>query len=444
MNSQEVRFTDAKLRAIPHPQEGRVEYWDTSCRGLKLRVGKRLKVFYAWGRVKTAGAKSKAFQHKIGEFSAIGVADAHERAFQIFRDAKNGIHPGEKLAADLEKLAEASRDKQKAKAKKGREQFANVATLYIEEYAKPTKRSWSEDARILDHDLLPSWGDRTIDDIEPVEVAELLRRIAKRAAKAKSSATGRGSPMANRTLACFRKVCNWAIANGYATRSPVNQGMARGEAGANRKRDFSDDDVRAIWSACDALPAHAAPAVRMLIVSGQRLSVVTGLRHSEIDREQRVWTIPGDAVGRSKNKLDHRVPLTGMLMELIDSLPQIDGVDHVFCSHHRGDKPLTIGSKLKGVLDSKCGLSDWTIQGLRGLVVTRMRRKPLRIDRDIVDMIEGRLPVDVQRKHYDSHDYLDEKREGLERWNDHLQEILDGVSAGEDDDTVVPFRGESA
>jgi len=436
MAKNEIRFTDAKLRALLHPVEGREEYWDTTCRGLKLRVGKRAKVFYAWGRVKTLGSRALPFHHKIGEFPAIGIADAHEKAFQVFRDASKGTHPAKKLAADLEKLAEEDRAKHKAEIKRDREKFSNVAALYIEDYAKPRKRSWGEDERILQRDLVPAWGNRTLDDIEPIEVTELLRKVAKRAAKSKQSATKRGAPMANRTLACLRKLYNWAIANGYATRSPINNGMARSEKDASRKRIFEDAEIRAIWKASGALPAHALPAVRMLIASGQRLSVVSGMKHSELDRENSIWTIPGDEVGRSKSKLEHKVPLTDLMLELIDSVPQVEGVDHVFCSHHRGDKPLTLGNKLKRTLDDECGFNDWTFQGLRGLVVTRMRREPLRIDRDIINLIEGRRPSDVQSQHYDSHDYLDEKREGLERWNNHLRRILDDDGDKATDDNV--------
>ena len=34
----------------------------------------------------------------------------------------------------------------------------------------------------------------------------------------------------------------------------------------------------------------------------------------------------------------------------------------------------------------------------------------------------------VQRRHYDSNDYMDEKREALQRWNDHLLQIIDNAA----------------
>lgn len=443
MAKNEFKFTDAKLKAISHPSEGREEYWDTSCRGLKLRVGKRAKVWYVWGRAKAHGTRTKAlpFHHKIGEYPAFSLADAHEEAYSIFRDAGKGIHPREKRASDFERLAEDERAKRKAAQKQDREKFTNVAEIFIEDYAKREKRSWKEDQRVLEKDFIPQWGDRTLDDIEPVEITTRLREIERRAKKAKNS--NDGSTALNNSLACIRKLYNWAIANGYATRSPINKGMARGTKGKTRKRDFSDEEVRAIWNACDALPAHAAPAIRLLIVSGQRRGVVMGAMHSEIERANRVWTVSGDAVGRSKNKLDHKIPLTDMMINLIDSVPVVDGVDHIFCSHHRGDKALSLGDKFKKSVDAKCGFSDWTFQALRGLVVTRMRRKPLKIDRDIINMIQGRLPSDIQSENYDSHDYFDEKREALQRWNDHLQRILDDT-VGDEDSNAIPFKKASA
>jgi integrase len=325
-------------------------------------------------------------------------------------------------------LSEQNQRNADADNKRVRSLFLNVAPIYIEDYAKPRKRTWLQDEQTLARNFLPHWKDRILDEIETIEVADRLREIE---ANAKLlSPTSKGYHAANRALAVLRKMYNWAIANGYATRSPVTSGMSRGntdEELGSRKRDFTDDEIRRIWRAYDALPLNASVAVKMLMLTGQRSGVVGGMKHSEIDREEMTWTISADAVGRAKNKLKHRVPLTNSMMLLIDGITMVDGIDHVFCSHHRGDKKITIGSKYKNILNANCGFGDWTFQGLRGLVVTRMRRKPLRIDRDIVDLIEGRLPDSVQRRHYDSNEYMDEKLDALQRWNDNLLKIIENT-----------------
>ena len=426
MARKSVGLTDAKVKSLPSPSKGRKEYWDTQISGLNIRVSYTgSKIWYVWGRVKKVEG-AKAFKAKIGSFPAYGVHGARNAARDVLNAADRGEHPAEKKLELLKLHQESLKQSEATSRTLERERFDNVAHLYIEDYAKPMKRTWKEDQRILKKDFLSVWQDRNINDIGTSEIADRLRVIETRAKGV--SPTGKGFFAANNALAVLRKMYNWAISNGYAANTPINQGMKRGnqEVGiGNRKRDFTDDEIRRIWDACDALPLNAATAVKMLMLTGQRLGVIGGMKYSEIDREEMTWTIPADSVGRSKNKLEHRVPLTNSIVSLIDKLTVIDGADHVFCSNHRGDKALTIGSKYKTILNANCGFGDWTYQGLRGLVVTRMKRKPLRIDHDIVDLIENRLPDTVQRRHYDSNDYMDEKREALERWNGHILKIIE-------------------
>ena len=431
MARKEVGLTDAKVAAISAPKSGRVEVWDSLCPGLKLRVGTKSKVWYMWGRVKAPDG-STPYQTKIGPYSRrhLGIAEARARGRDIQDAADQGIHPTRAKIAERELAAEKEQQEKVLKVSRDRGRFSSVADAYISDYAKPRNKTWAEDQRILDYDCIPVFGDRVMDEIETAEVRDFLLGIRDRARASSKSATGEGYFIANRTLAVLRKIFNWAIVNGYASRTPIATGMALGdEKQKSRKRSFEDEEVRAIWSACEELPVNAGAAVRMLILSGQRLSVVAGMRHSELNIEEGTWTIPGDAEMRAKSGLDHVVPLTSQMIELINNVPHVDGIDHVFCSHRRGDKRLQIGSKYKNVLDQACGFSDWTFQSLRGLVVTRMRRKPLQIDRDIVDLVEGRLPDTVQRKNYDSYDYFDEKLDALQRWNDLLFLILDESSA---------------
>jgi integrase len=437
MARKKVGLTDAKVKSIVPPERGRDEHWDTQISGLKLRVshtGK--KVWYVWGRAATFDG-AMAFQTKIGPYPAYGVHEARKLATDILTDASRGIRPSDKKAALKQQHADDKQRNADAKARRERSLFNKVVPIFVEDHSKAKKRTWVQDEQTFARNFLPYWGSRTLDEIETIEVADRLREIE--AIAKKSSPTGKGYHAANRALAVLRKMYNWAIANGYATRSPITSGMSRGgveDEQGSRKRDFLNNEIRQIWTACNDLPNNAAAAVKMLMLTGQRSGVVGGMTISEIDRDEMVWTIPADSVGRAKNKLEHKVPMTDAMMSLIDGLQIPSDTDHVFCSHHRGDKPLTIGSKVKAQLDEHCGFDDWTFQGLRGLVVTRMRRKPLRIDRDIVDLIEGRLPNTVQRRHYDSNDYMDEKREALERWNEHLRKITEDTADDATDNVV--------
>ena len=48
----------------------------------------------------------------------------------------------------------------------------------------------------------------------------------------------------------------------------------------------------------------------------------------------------------------------------------------------------------------------------------------IKIMKEIRDRIQNHALHDVATKHYDRYDYLDEKRHGLERWENELMKII--------------------
>jgi integrase len=56
--------------------------------------------------------------------------------------------------------------------------------------------------------------------------------------------------------------------------------------------------MRAVWLAADALEPVYAGAIKLLILTGQRLREVSELRWKEIDLDKRIWTLPKE---RAKN-----------------------------------------------------------------------------------------------------------------------------------------------
>jgi integrase len=69
---------------------------------------------------------------------------------------------------------------------------------------------------------------------------------------------------------------------------------------------------------------------------------------------------------------------------------------------------------------------------LRRTVETRMAE--LRIPKEIRDRVLNHIPSDVGSKHYNLHDYADEKREALEAWAVALDAIINPRPA-----SVVPI-----
>src|SRR5262245_18571478 len=134
--------------------------------------------------------------------------------------------------------------------------FARVAREYLERHARPRKRTWHEDARILERDVLPRWGDRPARALDARDLRRLLHAIVER-----------GAPIqANRTLAIVRRVCHWAAApdRGLVPQShnPC-RGLERPAPERQRERVLGTAELRAVWSVLDAENPHDAVLFRL-------------------------------------------------------------------------------------------------------------------------------------------------------------------------------------
>jgi integrase len=73
-----------------------------------------------------------------------------------------------------------------------------------------------------------------------------------------------------------------------------------------------------------------------------------------------------------------------------------------------------------------------TPHDLRRTVETRLAE--LRIPKEIRDRVLNHAPGDVGSKHYNLHDYADEKRDALNRWATLVNALVTGMTAN-----VVPL-----
>ena len=146
-----VKLTARTVDSIKPTPGKRVEYVDADVPGLALRVtpagAKSWRVFYRHRR-RAASSDARVCGGAIP-------ADARGRARDELYAAGKGADP----AAD------------KRQARKA-ETIADLAGIYIEQYAKRRKRSWKEDDRILRREILPAWKHRAIADIKRRECTD--------------------------------------------------------------------------------------------------------------------------------------------------------------------------------------------------------------------------------------------------------------------------------
>ena len=113
----------------------------------------------------------------------------------------------------------------------------------MKKHARKFKRSADEDARLLDVDVLPKWGDRSVRELTRRDVRALIDGVV-----------DRGAPvLANRVLALVRKMLNFAVDEDWIDANPAAR-MTKPTREVCRERVLTDDEIRRLWRLLDHFP----------------------------------------------------------------------------------------------------------------------------------------------------------------------------------------------
>jgi integrase len=397
-------LSDRAVASVKPPPSGRLEIWDAVLPGFGLRVTD--KGAKSWVAMYRTGNRKRRLT--LGAYPKIKLGAARDLARDAFRAVGEGLDPGAAKQA----------------GRRAPDTVDSVVDEFIHRHLEAQKRSPSyikETCRIFEKHVLPRWRGRGIKSITRRDVLDLLDTIA-----------DAGAPvMANRTLSAVRKLFNWAISRDIVEASPV---FRVGKPGAETKREraLSDGEIRQLWLALGALAYPFGLFLKFALVTAQRKGEIASLRWSDIDEALRSWELP--AAGTKADRA-HVVPLSPLAWAILDDVPRIG--EFVFTT--RGDRPLGGFSKAKQRLDRMLADSGayqppgpdsavretlaepWTIHDLRRTAATGMGR--LGVSRFIIGRVLNHADRSVTGI-YDRHEYLNEKRQALEVWAQHLEAII--------------------
>jgi hypothetical protein len=151
-----ILFTDKGIQALK-PSTGRRIVWAKGLKGFGLRITPK-------------GTKSFIYKYDIdgkdrwltlGRYPKLKLAEALKK----YGEALEKVDAGEDPAEENVQLNIKNRNALTVR---------QLADDYIEKYAKPRKRSWKEDERILNHDVLDRWGTSKVSKITRRNVLDLL------------------------------------------------------------------------------------------------------------------------------------------------------------------------------------------------------------------------------------------------------------------------------
>jgi integrase len=191
---------------------------------------------------------------------------------------------------------------------------------------------------------------------------------------------------------------------------------------------FTEAEVRVLWLATGGMSYPAAPFVRLLLLTGQRLREVAEMSWHEVDFDKALWVIPPD---RMKGDGAHEVPLASAAVEILKGLPRFTG-PYVFTTTD-GTRPISGFSKMKATLDERMpGVARWRFHDLRRTMRTALGGLP--VPNNVAELCIAHTQPGLH-KVYDQHSYRDEKCRAFELWANRLMTIVEPGTA----DNVIPI-----
>jgi integrase len=346
-----------------------------------------------------------------------------------------GSHPqvtlkAARLARDAAKLKKADgidpvqlRKVEKLKASNpSGETFKQIA---LEWHAKQVSQ-WSpghaeRTKRQLERDLFPWLGARRLQDIEPVELLAVLRKIEARGA----------IETADRGLMLCRQIWRYGVATGRVARDFTAD--LKGALTPYRGGHFAaiTDPTQLVHLLRASKVYRGGPIVRSALQLAPMLFCRPGelraANWSEVDFENAIWTVPA---ARMKGNLDrkqfgapHVIPLSRQAVEILRNLHVLTGHGiKVFPGERDHQRPISDNSVRSALISMGYTGDVHTWHGFRSTARTMLAER-LGVDPLVIEAQLAHEPKDANGRAYNRTQYLKQRADMLQQWADFLDEL---------------------
>ena len=181
--------------------------------------------------------------------------------------------------------------------------------------------------------VIPHLGNKPVSSVSSADILDTLRRIWHVRPET-----------ARRIRQRISSVMEWSVAMEYRNDNPCDRlGPVLGpqQNVVEHMRALPHGDVagaiRKMWGSGATPPVKLA--FEFLVLTAARSGEVRGARWAEIDLPARVWTVPAK---RMKSKREHRIPLSGCAMEILDAARKLSDGRSLLVFPSQGGKPISI------------------------------------------------------------------------------------------------------
>lgn len=392
-----MKMTDRWIERLK-PTGKREKYWDETSYGggsFGIRMnpsGKKTWILRVYNK---STRKEKWFT--LGDYPDMSLTKAREKAREV---SANGF--AEERTVDDNTLKETV-------------DIDALSRLYMEKWAKIRKRTWQEDLRMLEHDILPAIGKKPVDSIQKADIIHILDIILDRGAQIQ----------ANRTCALLKTMFAFAKDRGLTDRNPAED-VSRPALERKRDRILDDAELAVFFN---ALFGPTPVSVEKELSFSILFHLATASRSGETrsvewaDIKDDVWILPKE---KSKNNMGRKLPLTKLTTRLLELQKEAARSPYVFVSPRTGSPyyPTSENHALKRI-SSAAGIQRFSAHDLRRTAASQLSM--LGVSREVLKKILNHVDNDVTAI-YDRHTYEQEKREALELWNEKIIQIIHSVA----------------
>ena len=332
------RITKRAVDALACPSgRDRVFLWDSDLSGFGVAAMPSRK---APNGKKVDGTKTYVVQFrqqgrsrrmKLGEHGRLTPDEARSLAKEVLGAVERGNDPIEERRA-------------RRKVRTLKEVAEDFMRLHVSAKKKP--RTHDEYGRLLRLHIYPAFGGRPITSITKADVARLHGSLGDRPSAA------------NRCLALFDTIWNWAAGKGELAGPSPTKGLERNSE-RSRERYLTPDELHRLGSAlreaettgvpwvvdesgpkakhlpksnrATVVDPHAVAAIRLLMLTGARLREILEARWDYVDVERRMMFLPHSKTGRKT------LYLSDVALAILEDLPRVAGNPHIIPGSKKGE-----------------------------------------------------------------------------------------------------------
>jgi integrase len=371
-----VTLTDISLRSLKPVPGKRITYLDRSLKGFGVMLTPAGHASF----VLTYGPDRKRI--KLGDVGVVSLKSARDAARNALAGHQLGLGEKETRGPTYEKaLAE-----------------------FIANSEKRNKPRTTRDYRRLLTRHFTAWNKRTLDELSPQEVQRRVDRIEADAER-------------RHAYDALKVFSNWAVRRHYTDR-PLTARMDAPLKGGARDRILTDDELKAVWHACDGAD-HFSRIIRLCILTGQRRSEIGSLR-AEYIRDGSI-SFPSELI---KNGREHVFPIGPMTQALLAPLPSSGYLFPARKTWRSRGTVYNAWNKDKPRLDKRSGVSGWVIHDCRRTFSSSWARLgiPIEVTEKYINHVSGKHSG-VQAI-YNRFDYLQPMRDAVERYEKWLYDLI--------------------